>query len=155
MKHPIIFSIIILLLCSKIYGQDAVRLPTCKDEIIARQVDSLKKEFTIQGYIVAKEAAVTMVSELEMAVMVALTEGSKYQFVFIGEVSSKLYEVRMFDSEEKQVEYQKKVWGEVDGNVINFSFVPKFSEFYAIRPLQINNKKKNICGYVMLLKKVK
>jgi hypothetical protein len=96
-----------------------------------------------------------MESEFEMAVLVPLTEGSWYQFVFIGDVSSRLYEVRMYDSDDKQVVYQKKLWGDVDGNVISFSYIPKFSEFYAIRPVQVNKKKKNLCGYVMLLKKMK
>lgn len=94
-----------------------------------------------------------MESEYEMPVIVPLTEGSWYQFVFIGDMSSKLYEVRMFDWNEKQVVYQKKYWGDVDGNVISYSYIPQFSEYHMIKPVQVNNKKKELCGYVMLLKK--
>jgi hypothetical protein len=130
-------------------------MSACKDENISKQADSIRKEAYKQGFIVAKEASMSMESEFEMAVMVALTEGSWYQFVFIGDETSRLYEVRMYDSDEKQVVYQKKLWGDVDGNVISFSYIPKFSEFYAIRPVQVNKKKKNLCGYVMLLKKIK
>jgi hypothetical protein len=54
------------------------------------------------------------------------------------------------------VVYQKKLWGDVDGNIIAFSYIPKFSEFHMFKPVQQNKKKKgDLCGYVMLLKKVK
>ena len=42
---------------------------------------------------------------------------------------------------------------DVDGNVISYSYIPKFTEFHMIKPVQVNNKKKEMCGYVMLLKK--
>ena len=106
------------------------------------------------GYILLKEASITMESEYEMPVIVPLTQGSLYQFVFIGDYTSKLYEVRMFDWDEKQVVFEQKRWGDVDGNVISYSYVPKLSEFHMMKPVQVNKeKKKNLCGYVMLFKK--
>jgi len=34
--------------------------------------------------------------------------------------------------------------------------MPQFSEFHMIKPVQVNKqKKKNLCGYVMLLKRSK
>ena len=130
------------------------RMPACADTLILHQADSLKQLLTKQGFIVVKEASMNMESEYEIPVIVPLTQGSWYQFVFIGDISSKLYEVRMFDWDEKQVVYQKKMWGDVDGNVISYSYIPKFSEYHMIKPVQVNKKKKNLCGYVMLLKKV-
>jgi len=95
-----------------------------------------------------------MESEFEMPVIVPLTQGSWYQFIFIGDYTSRLYEVRMFDWDEKQVVFQQKKWGDVDGNVISYSYVPKLSEFHMMKPVQVNKKKKkNLCGYVMLFKK--
>ena len=74
----------------------------------------------------------------------------------IGDYSSRLYEVRMFDWNERQVAYQKKMWGDIDGNIINFAYTPQFTEYHMIKPVQVNKqKKKGLCGYVMLLKKVK
>ena len=55
-----------------------------------------------------KEASVTMQSEYELPVIVPLTQGSWYQFIFVGDYTSKLYEVRMYDWDEKMVVYQKK-----------------------------------------------
>jgi hypothetical protein len=60
----------------------------------------------------------------------------------------------MYDWNERQVIYQQKRWGEIDGNIISYSYTPKFSEFHMMKPVQVNKqKKKNLCGYVMLFKK--
>lgn len=148
-------SLLALLLSGVSRAQEVLRQMPCSDTFIKHQADSLKEMFAKQGFVVLKEASMTMESEYEMPVIVPLTEGSWYQFIFIGEMSSKLYEVRMFDWDEKQVVYQKKMWGDVDGNVISYSYIPKFSEYHMMKPVQVNKKKKkNLCGYVMLLKKV-
>ena len=135
-------------------AQDIIRQAPCSLPTILQQADSIKKVLAKAGFIVVKEASMQMESEYEMPVIVPLTQGSWYQFVFIGDMTSKLYEVRMYDWNEKQVVYQKKMWGDVDGNVISYSYIPRFSEYHMIKPVQVNKKKKNLCGYVMLLKKV-
>ena len=145
-----------LLICSCYcaYSQDVIRLQSCQDEMISKQVDSLKGLYGKDGFVLLKEASITMESEFEMPVIVPLTQGSWYQFVFIGDYSSRLYEVRMFDWNEKQVVFQQKRWGDVDGNIISYSYIPKLSEFHMMKPVQVNKKKKkNLCGYVMLFKK--
>ena len=139
----------------KAQAQDIIRQAPCSLPTILQQADSIKAALAKSGFIVVKEASMQMESEYEMPVIVPLTEGSWYQFVFIGDVTSKLYEVRMYDWNEKQVVYQKKMWGDVDGNVISYSYIPQFTEYHMIKPVQVNKRKKNLCGYVMLLKKVK
>jgi hypothetical protein len=134
---------------------DVIKQAPCTQESIKHQADSVKEELAKLGFIVVKEASMQMESEYEMPVIVPLTQGSWYQFVFIGDMSSRLYEVRMYDWNEKEVVYQKKLWGDVDGNVISYSYIPRFSEYHMMKPVQVNKKKKNLCGYVMLLKKVK
>ena len=157
MKNRLLFSGILglILIGFSATAQDVIRQQPCMSPTILQQADSMKLLLAKQGFMVVKEASMQMVSEYEMPVIVPLTEGSWYQFVFIGDMSSKLYEVRMYDWNEKQVVYQKKYWGDVDGNVISYSYIPKVSEFHMIKPVQVNKKKKDICGYVMLLKKVK
>jgi len=136
------------------FSQDVIRLQSCQDDLISKQVDSLKSLYGKDGFTLLKEASITMESEFEMPVIVPLTQGSWYQFVFIGDYSSRLYEVRMFDWDEKQVVFQQKKWGDVDGNIISYSYIPKLSEFHMMKPVQVNKKKKkNLCGYVMLFKK--
>lgn len=158
MKHRLtliatIFSIFLSGL--QLNAQDVIRQQACSSPAIMQQADSMKQLLAKEGFIVVKEASMEMESEYEMPVIVPLTEGSWYQFVFIGDITSRLYEVRMFDWSEKQVVYQKKMWGDVDGNVISYSYIPRFSEYHMMKPVQVNKKKKNLCGYVMLLKKVK
>jgi hypothetical protein len=154
MKKISILLIPILISVISCFSQDVIKLQSCHDELINKQVDSLKNFYGKDGFILLKEASITMESEFEMPVIVPLTQGSIYQFIFIGDYSSKLYEVRMFDWDEKQVVFQQKKWGDVDGNIISYSYVPKLSEFHMMKPVQVNkHKKKNLCGYVMLFKK--
>ena len=155
MKTTFLLTVLFTSLLPGVKAQDVIRQAPCTLPAIMQQADSIKRGLADLGFIVVKEASVTMESEYEMPVIVPLTEGSWYQFVFIGDITSRLYEVRMYDWNEKQVVYQKKMWGDVDGNVISYSYIPRFSEYHMIKPVQVNKKKKNLCGYVMLLKKVK
>jgi len=132
---------------------DVIRIQPCNDSLIMREVDSLKNFYSKDGFSLLKEATITMQSEFELPVIVPLNEGSLYQFIFIGDYTSKLYEVRMYDWDEKMVVYQKKQWGDVDGNIISYSYVPKFSEYHMMKPVQVNKHKKNLCGCVMLFVK--
>ena len=139
---------------SALAQNDVIRVKECNNNDILKQVDSLKQLYAKDGFSVVKEASITMESEYEMPVIVPLTGGTWYQFVFIGDITSRLYEVRMYDWSEKQVIYQKKMWGDVDGNIISYSYIPRFSEFHMMKPVQVNKKKKkDLCGYVMLLQK--
>ena len=135
-------------------SQDMIRMQSCSNEMMSKQIDSLKNRYSNDGYVLLKEASINMESEYEMPVIVPLTQGSWYQFIFIGDYSSRLYEVRMYDWQERMVIYRQKKWGEIDGNVFSYTYVPIFSEFHMIKPVQVNKqKKKNLCGYVMMFKK--
>jgi hypothetical protein len=135
---------------------DVIRQQSCDTKLFSRQIDSLKMLFSSQGFEVLREASMTMESEYEMPIVVPMSQGTLYQFVFIGEPSSRLYEVRMYDWNEKQVIYKKNMWGDIDGNIISYSYTPQFTEYHMIKPVQVNKqKKKGLCGYVMLLKKVR
>ncbi len=154
MKKYVSFLALLGFFSIPVFSQEVIHLQSCSDPLISKQVDSLKDLYGKEGYILLKEASITMESEFEMPVIVPLTEGSWYQFVFIGDYTSRLYEVRMYDWEEKMVIFRQNRWGDVDGNVISYSYVPKFSEFHMMKPVQVNKqKKKNLCGYVMLFKR--
>lgn len=149
-----ILTALLLLFSIPVFSQDVIRQQNCTNESISKQADSLRELYTKDGYILVREASMSMESEYEMPVIVPLTQGSWYQFVFIGDFSSRLYEVRMYDWKERMVIFRQKKWGEVDGNVISYTFVPQFSEFHMIKPVQVNKqKKKNLCGYVMMFKR--
>ena len=153
-SHILIF--ILLVLQFSVFGQDVIRQVSCSDSTLKREADSLKVNLYKQGFIVVREATMTMQSEYEMPVIVPLTEGSWYFFVFIGDLTSKLYELRMFDYNEKQVVFKKQYGEGVESNIISYSYIPKFTEYHIIKPVQVNKlKKKNICGYIIMFKKVK
>jgi hypothetical protein len=154
MKKSFPLFLFIMLFAIAAPAQDVIRQQSCSNLSISQQADSLKNLYSKDGYVLLKEASMTMESEFEMPVIVPLTQGSWYQFVFIGDFSSRLYEVRMYDWQERQVIFRQKKWGEIDGNVIVYSYVPQFSEFHMMKPVQVNKqKKKNLCGYVMLFKR--
>src|SRR5687767_13449551 len=92
MKTPLILAL--LFMSTSIFSQDVIRVQSCSNEMISKQADSLKQLFSKDGYSLMKEASISMESEYEMPVIVPLTQGTWYQFVFIGEYSSRLYEVR-------------------------------------------------------------
>jgi hypothetical protein len=143
-----------LLFSLNLLGQnDVIRQQSCEGNPYQQTVDSLKQLYGTQGFTVLREASVTMESEYEMPIILPMTEGTWYQFIFIGDPSSRLYEVRMYDWNEKQVVYKKNQWGDVDGNIISYEYVPKFSEYHMIKPVQVNKNKKKLCGYVLLLKR--
>jgi len=151
-----VFILVLLGIQFSVKGQDVIRQVSCFDSTLKKEADSLKASFYQQGFIVVKEATMMMESEYEMPVIVPLTQGSWYQFVFIGDLSSKLFEVRMYDFNEKQVVYVKHYGQDKLGNIISYSYIPKFTEYHMIKPVQVNKlKKKNVCGYIMMLKKVK
>jgi hypothetical protein len=148
------FSLFLLLFAHNLLAQsDLTRQQGCDSNPYQPLIDSLKAYYAAQGYSVLREASMTMESEFEMPIVLPMTAGTGYQFIFIGDPTSRLYEVRMFDYTEKQVVYKKNMWGDADGNIISFSYIPQSSEYHMIKPVQVNKNKKKMCGYVMLLKR--
>lgn len=153
-KHCYLFVLMLSIsLAIAAQKDDVIRIQPCSDSMIMHEIDSLKNFYSNNGFALLKEATITMQSQFELPVIVPLNEGNWYQFIFIGDYSSQLYEVRMYDWDEKMVVYQKKQWGDVDGNIISYSYVPKFSEYHMMKPVQVNKHKKNLCGCVMLFVK--
>ncbi len=158
MKKSIVYItfLFIFLSESKVFSQEVIRQKSCTDKMIMETADSIKLDLINQGFIVIKEASITMESEYEMPVIFPLTEGSLYQIVFIGDKSSKLFELRMYDWNENQLMNEKNKSGDKNAHIIGYSFIPPKKQFYIIKPLQVNKKKKkDLCGYVMLLRKFK
>lgn len=147
---------LILTLTNSVAAQERIEIKPCFDSTLKRQADSLKAMYTNAGFVVLKEAMITMRSEFELPIIVPLTEGTWYQFAFIGDPDSRLYEVRIYDWQERQVIYKKHFAGG-QSNVIDFYYIPKGTEYHVIKPVQVSAKKKikDLCGYVILFKRVK
>lgn len=156
LSKSLLAFIILLILSNSAAGQERIVIKPCFDSTLQRQADSLKAMYTKAGFIVLKEAMINMRSEFELPIIVPLTEGTWYQFAFIGDPDSRLYEVRMYDWQERQVIYKKHYAGG-QSNVIDFYYIPKGTEYHVIKPVQVSGKKKKkeLCGYVILFKRVK
>jgi hypothetical protein len=142
-----------LLLSHKTYAQQAIAQADCVDSVIIHQADSVKELYAKQGFLLVKENALSMESRYELPIVLELGKGEFYQFVFIGDAASILYELRMYDWNEKQIQYIKKNQGDPSYNIIDFSYIPEATQYYMIKPLQVNKKKKKMCGYVLLFKR--
>jgi hypothetical protein len=155
MKKFISLSVFVLAMFVAIISnaQPMVQKAAFDNPAIQSQADSLKELYGKMGFVVAKESGMAMESEYETPVILPLKQGTWYRIVFIGEMTSRLYEVRMFDWNEKQVFYAKKMWGDVDGNIISYDYVPQFTEYHLVKPVQINKKKKQCGGYFLIFKK--
>lgn len=153
--EKLILPVVVLLSFAQISkGQDRIVQKACFDSVLKREADTVKARLAEEGYLMVREATMTMESEYEMPVIVPLTAGTLYQFVFIGDVDSKLYEVRMYDWTEKRVVYKKNG---IESNLISYPYVPVSTEYHVIKPVQVSNikKKKQLCGYILMFKKVK
>lgn len=127
----------------------------CDNEIVSKQADSLKSIFLSDNFVVIRETPLKMESEYELPIIVQLKKGMWYHFIFVGDKSSKLFELVMYDWEENQVYFEKNKKKDIDGNLISFSFIPKETGFYNLKPTQINKKSNNLCGYFIMLSKIK
>lgn len=153
-KIYFIFFINLLLSGNAILAQPNIKNIQCDNSSILQQADSLKQLFAKDNFTLLKEASLTMDSEYEVPVIVPLKGGTWYKVIFIGDMSSKVYEVRMYNRSEEEVMYQKKMWGDIDGNIISYDYIPPATDYHMIKPVQVNKKlKKNLCGYIMLFKK--
>jgi hypothetical protein len=154
-KHHLLVLAVLLLAASHVKSQEKVNSLSSSDIILKKQADSLKANFSKEGFVIMKEAKMTMESDFEIPVIVPLKEGSSYEFAFIGDPSSGVCEIRMYDENEKQVVFLKQDGIGTDRNIISYSYVPAFTAYHIIKPVQVNKKKKkNISGYIMMFKKV-
>lgn len=136
-------------------AQETIRQETCDFSGYQHQIDSLTSYYQSNGFKLLRSTSMKMESQFEMSIVVPLTQGEWYSFVFIGDPGCRLYEVRMYDFTEKLVHFEKKLWGDVDGNIINFTYIPRASEYFNIKPVQVHRKKQQLCGYVMIFKRTK
>ena len=84
-----VFTYLLLLHASGARAQsDVIKLQSCETNPYLQSIDSLKKLYSSEGYIVLREASITMESEYEMPVVLPMQAGTVYQFIFIGDPTS-------------------------------------------------------------------
>lgn len=113
-------------------------------------IPSIKKKMEADNFELIKESPLTFETGFEMPIIVSLTEGTWYQFIFVGETNSSI-DMRLYNWDDREV-YQKNVTLKNETEEISFSYIPKFSEYHMLKIVQ-NTKGKNSSGYIMLYKK--
>lgn len=147
-------TLIAVAFSSKGQADNTMRVSPCDDAAIQKLADSIRHSYAESGFLVLREAAITMESDYEIPIIVPMNEGIAYQFVFIGDTKSSDYAVKMYDYQERQVMAQKKKITDAGGNIISCAYTARMSDYHMIKPVQFNSvQKKNLCGYVMLFKK--
>lgn len=117
------------------------------------QIDSIKNLFAEQGFMLVRESAVQMINNYESIIFLPLKQNQWYKFVFVGDLSSKSFQQRLYDFEEKKLLTINQKIKDTEANIIQFDYIPKFAEFHALKSLQINKTKKYVNGYFLLFRK--
>ena len=102
MKKPVIILSFALLSATAAAQNNVIRQQSCSNELIAHQADSIKQDLCQTRIHGCERSFRKHGKRIRNAGDRSLNTGSWYQFVFIGD-KFKLYEVRMFDWNERQV----------------------------------------------------
>jgi hypothetical protein len=154
-KQSVLTAIAVCLCIVYSYGQPLVASLASKvlpSKLI--QVDSVKAANIAFGFELVKFSEMTMLSKYEKPIVAPLRQGSLYRIVFIGEETSKLFEIRMYDWQEKRVVFERQRLKDDNANILSFDYIPKFSEHHMIKPVQVNKHKKEVTGYMLLFRKI-
>ncbi len=149
------FFSLMILSTGIVFSQEVLKQVPCVNVSIIAQADSLKLIYENKGFKVMKESTVSMESEFEVPIIVQLRERSLYHFIFISDITSKLFEVKMYDWEEKKIFSDKRKYEDGDGNISQWDHIPLTTNYHMIKPVQVNKKNKKMCGYFIVLKKVR
>jgi len=128
-------------------------LATSTIKPLASFLDSLKKYNADQGYKLVKEAPLSMLSDVEMAVLLPLEKDKWYRFIFIGDNLAEGNEIRLYDHSNRQVLFQKNHWEENGLHITQCNLRARESDYHLMKPTQISQWKKKLHAYLLLLEK--
>lgn len=148
-----LITILALFLSQTIFAQPVIKQKSCTDTQISLQADSIKNVFSIDGFSVLRESFISMESGYEMPIIVPLNKGEWYHVVFIGMSGARLFEMRIYDNNDNQITYEKQLGKDDKGNIISVSFKPEMNAYYMFKVLQMQKKTKDMCGYILLMKR--
>jgi hypothetical protein len=153
-KQSVLTAIAVCIAIYNSYAQPMVAAPVKLTTYLQHQVDSIKTANINFGFELVKLSEMAMLSKYEKPIVAPLREGSLYRIVFVGEETSKLFEIRMYDWQEKRVVFERQRLKDKNANVLSYDYIPKFSEYHMIKPVQVNKHKKEVTGYMLLFRKV-
>ncbi|MCB9046197.1 MAG: hypothetical protein H6550_08650 [Chitinophagales bacterium] len=124
----------------------------CMDQGIRVQGEQIKHDFKAQGMEIYKDAMLTMSSKDPYPIAVQLTQGTLYQFVFVGNKdASKLY-FELFDGADTKL-VDKVVENKGSNNFMIYSFIPQKTDLYLLIVSQKVKGNREVCGSFTVMQK--
>jgi hypothetical protein len=123
----------------------------CEDKALRYQSEQVKQELKAQGFIVNRDAMVSMESKQPYPVGIELTKGKLYQFIYVGDRRGTKMTFELFDGDDKRID-QKSQKSLSTNNTIVYSFIPEKSDVYLIVLTQ-TWKNKTMCGSFTMMEK--
>lgn len=149
-----LFTIIAIIFTSLVslhtVAQPLVKRIANDNAYILSQADKMKLEFAKDGFELSTCGAMTMESNNELPVIIALTAGTNYRIVFIADNNSTTVQMKLVDLNNKQIATNSS---KKDKNSISFDYTANTSAYHMIKPVQTNNNSNQLSGYFMVFKK--
>ena len=89
MKKPSILLLALLLFSAAAFSQDLIRQQSCSNESISKQADSLRELYTKDGYILVREASMSITSQAVVLLIIFIT--MKYFIKAISEITGAVF----------------------------------------------------------------
>ncbi|ULQ56769.1 hypothetical protein KJS94_00985 [Flavihumibacter rivuli] len=132
---------------------NVVELKPCDASAYRQQIDSIKIFYAKNGFTLLRQDSALMESGYETPIMAPMQARGWYAFVFIGDPEAFPSEIRMYNLSGAREEAINRPRGSKGPNILRFTFEPLTTDYYLIKPVQVNKKKKLLCGYFMLFKR--
>ena len=131
-------------------GQVTAQKPKtgCVDAAVEAQAEGIKRGLKKQGLTIFQEAMIQMTSMEPAPIAVKLTEGVRYQLIFVGSEQANKLVMEIYDGRDKKVD--EKI--ERSTNDIVYTFTPTKTDVYLITLTQ-KRALKSMCGYFGVLMK--
>lgn len=117
----------------------------CIDPAIRAQAQDIKQHFQKQGFVVYRDAMISMSSMEPYPVVVQLQKGQFYQIIFVGNAMDSKIRIDIYNGADQKIDEKLVMRNRDQPNYISYSFIPESTDAYMFMLLQ-RLKNKEMCG---------
>jgi len=117
----------------------------CVDPAIRTQAQEIKQHFQKQGFVVYRDAMISMSSMEPYPVIVQLQKGQFYQIIFVGNTADSKMRIDIYNGQDQKMDEKLVMRNRDQPNYISYSFIPETTDTYMFMLLQ-RLKNKDMCG---------
>lgn len=117
----------------------------CIDPAIRTQAQEIKQHFQKQGFVVYRDAMISMSSMEPYPVIVQLQKGQFYQIIFVGNIADSKMRIDIYNGSDQKIDEKLAMRNRDQPNYISYSFIPEDTDTYMFMLLQ-RLKNKDMCG---------